>query len=145
MLTGEQIKKAIKESGLTLDDASTKLGISRQTLYINLSKAVADRKFIDNVKENLGTYLNLEELQKNPTNDFVAGIKETAMVADALKDQIIKSQEQIIKSQQQTIEALNGRIEDLNRTMDSLQREIERFSKETVVQEQVDTHKRRSA
>ena len=68
MLTGEQIKKAIKASGLTLDEASTKLGISRQTLYIHLNKAIAEKKFVDSVKEKLPE-VDLEKTERSPTND----------------------------------------------------------------------------
>ena len=130
MLTGEQIKKAIKASGLTLDEASTKLGISRQTLYIHLNKAIAEKKFVDSVKEKLPE-VDLEKTERSPTNDNFSGVNEPDNVYGALKDQLISSQ-------QQTIDALNRRIE-------TLLKDIERLQKETIVHQQGSTGKRRSA
>lgn len=135
MITGEQIKKAIKSAGFSLEDASTMLNISRQTLYINLNKAVADKKFVDNVKKNLGAYLTLEDKpDKNPTNDFISGENEPEIVQGLLKDQLIKSQ-------QQTIEALNRTIETMEREIERLQQQLQ----ETLVHQQHGTGKRRSA
>ncbi len=128
MISGDQIKKAIKTAGITLEEARGRLGISRQTLYINLSKAVAEKKFIESLKEKLRE-VDLE-IFEGSTNDFV-NKNEPAMVADALKDQLIKSQ-------QQTIEALNSRIE-------SLLNDIQRLTNQTDVQQQASTGRRRSA
>lgn len=130
MLTGEQIKKAIKSSGITLEEASATLGISRQTLYIQLGKAEVDKKFVDSIKEKLPN-VDLETIERNPTSDNFSGINEPGAVYGALKDQLIISQ-------QQTIDALNRRIE-------TLLKDLERLSKETVIQQQEGTGKRRSA
>lgn len=59
MLTGEIIKEAIRKSGISMDAAATMIGVSRQTLYNNLNRAVLKSDFINSVNEAFGNYFIL--------------------------------------------------------------------------------------
>lgn len=104
-LSGDDLKVLIRRSGLTLDNAATYLGVSRQTLYINLSKSELSPKFKKLVETRLWHHI----AEKSPTNDYFS----TASGNE--KDQLIHSLRQQIKMMEKLIERLEDEIESHHR------------------------------
>lgn len=52
-MTGIELKKIIRGSGLTMDEMANKLGISRQTLHTYINKAEIDNNIINKVNSAL--------------------------------------------------------------------------------------------
>ncbi len=75
MIKGEDIKTAIRQAGITLEDAATMLDMSRQTLYNNLNRAMITPAFRKKVVEAFKPYfdvnnMTITKVKLTATNDF---------------------------------------------------------------------------
>lgn len=77
MEIGEFIKNAIRGKGLSLQEAATMLGISRQTLHNQLNSATPKNDFLQNVKDTLGIdYSKLISEEVKSTVEEITSIHE---------------------------------------------------------------------
>jgi len=84
-INGENLKKAVRSTGMTVQEAADKLGVSRQMLYIYYKSGELEPDLLQNVREKLGIDLH--------------NVKENFIKADNLSDvtnQIPKSNGLII-------------------------------------------------
>lgn len=70
MTQGDKIRNAIRGLGITMEEASVRLGISRPTLFSKLNAAEIDEKFLQNVNDKLG--ISIAAIDKGATITTVA-------------------------------------------------------------------------
>lgn len=84
MNTGEELKKAIRGKGLTMDEAAEKLEISRGTLFYKLKGADTDKEFVQLVQERLGINVDMPE-----RSSHAVGVQEKKIGNTAMKYQTV--------------------------------------------------------
>ena len=105
MISGKQLKAAIKGAGYTIENAAKSLGISRQTLHNHLNKAELEYFFVKNAIDTLELKLKLE--------DEPLTLHEAAILYRNAKDDLVESLKETIKSQAEIIEMQRQRIAQL--------------------------------
>lgn len=99
---GNQLKEAIKEIGLTQEEAANRLGITRQTIGQWFKRAVFDANTLHDVKSKLGVDLEKSKDQKKPD---VKVPREVFEKMSRLIDTVC-SQQDTISEQHRTIDRL---------------------------------------
>lgn len=104
---GNQLRKAIKEKGLTQEEAAELLGVTRQTIGIWLKRQVFDANTLHRIRLKLG--VNLDSTEEMKESDNINMPREVFDKISQLIDANCSQKEDIsslvatIKSQQGTI------------------------------------------
>jgi phage repressor protein C with HTH and peptisase S24 domain len=75
MITGKDLRKALKANDLTMETAADKMGISRGTLYNIIKKDDLDEDIVQNVQDKLNIFLNepavpyIQQRRENKNHD----------------------------------------------------------------------------
>lgn len=110
MISGKDLKRAIKAEGLTIEEAATKIGMTRVNLYSYLNRAELEEEFV----ENVNTKLNIKLEGKGapyPTNNS-QNDTHTQELIDQLKKSL-SEKDGIIKDLFDEIKQIKAGIEDL--------------------------------
>jgi hypothetical protein len=114
MVTGKQIKEAIRVSQLTMQQAADKMGVSRQTLYGIVNRGELDEDVSNDVITKLGLVL-----QDVKTNDKEPGSAQS-IVGSQVSDRYIKLLEDTVEKQKEEIVALKSEVKALHKVREHL-------------------------
>ena len=143
-MKGEDIKDAIRKTGISLDDAAAMLGMSRQTLYNNLNREKPTYKFVEKVKKEFSQYFDLSKIamatKEQPVNtmlelneqDYPYGVDTRV-----LNKIILEKEKQILKMEIQ--------LDNKDEFIKKLEAQLEDYRYQSKVNDSQANTKRRSA
>jgi phage repressor protein C with HTH and peptisase S24 domain len=65
MMSGKEVRKALKINDISIELAAEKLGMTRQNLYYLTNKSVVDDSLLQNIKDKLGIDLTIDNAPSN--------------------------------------------------------------------------------
>lgn len=78
---GQQIKQAIRGQGLNMEQAASKLGLSRANFYYHLTKTPPEPEFLQSVKTKLGIDVTITDKTKGTSSIRQIPISDTPVAA----------------------------------------------------------------
>ena len=85
-MTGEELRSALKETGLPMGDIAEKLGITRQAMNLHFKKDIVDSKFLLRVEKIVGKKLDANALHKLDTGSKPIPIYDVSATAGGLEN-----------------------------------------------------------
>ena len=101
MVTGKELRNAIREKGFTMETAANQLDMSRQNLYYQTNKSKVDEDVLDKVMSKLGITFDKKELLQTSNNEKEEDtfkVKYYQLLEDQnnlLKGQVIELQKEL--------------------------------------------------
>lgn len=109
MISGKDLKKAIKSLDITQQEAADKIGVSRQTVVTWTGKSILDDQICQIVKDKLG--VDLHELKGDSARDGLKLPEATPLFNNPYADKLIDRLEKEIQNRDKQIEDKNKEIE----------------------------------
>lgn len=136
-MSGEELKNAIRGKGMTIEDAASLLGMSRQGLHYNLNKNNIDNDLLQKVKTKLGIHpktAEIKEVSSEVNEDDHTYKKKSPFILRSEVEKMFKDLIETVASNEATVNVVMAIIKEIAPIV--LEKDPKEFSLETDALEQ---------